>query len=53
MNIDWYCKEGISNKCQKLLKEFSGFKYLRKLKRILNYKDKEYRKLFTKKFQTF
>ena len=53
MNIDWYCNEGISNKCQKLLKEFRGFKYLRKLKRILNCKDEEYRKLFTKKFQTF
>ena len=32
--FEWYCKEGIPNNCQKLLKEFCGFKYSRPLKII-------------------
>ena len=51
--FEWYCKEGIPNNCQKLLKEFCGFRYLRPLKIILNCKDEDYRKLFAQKISEF
>ena len=52
-DYEWYCKEGIPANCQKLLKEFCSYRYLRPLKIILNCKNEKYRKLFAEKISKF
>ena len=52
-DYEWYCKEGIPANCQKLLKEFCSYRYLRPLKIILNCKNEKYRKLFAEKISQF
>jgi adenylate kinase len=52
-DYEWYCKEGIPADCQKLLKEFCSYRYLRPLKIILNCKNEKYRKLFAEKISKF
>ena len=52
-DYEWYCKEGIPSNCQKLLKEFCSYRYLRPLKIILNCKNEKYRKLFAEKISKF
>lgn len=52
-DYEWYCKEGIPSNCNKLLKEFCSYRYLRPLKIILNCKNEKYRKLFAEKISKF
>ena len=52
-DYEWYCKDGIPANCQKLLKEFCSYRYLRPLKIILNCKNEKYRKLFAEKISKF
>ena len=52
-DYEWFCKEGIPNNCQKLLKEFCSYRLLRPLKVILNCQNEQYRKIFAEKISNF